>query len=291
MMFKVTGVHTPLTSSKFSENPSIVITSLFKILSELRKCPMWLKLLLWRSLKILYLNLGLKRQYVTIDIATLKIHVNRSDIIKRITVYDQSLDAYARDSTYFMSLFALKKAGTIWKVTILSYNFGPYRKNNILYYCSITTEMLNRRQVMMPRPAVPNDKEDIKLEMNDFEIWEMQEVVRLWGADPGVTGIFVASEVNGNNAHEIRHAFIFYDGLFTGLRFFNYRGQQRMDDELTVNPTRAETRQITSKKARKDKEKEESEKNNPAVCIQGKGRINAKTIEGSQNQVNLTKRD
>lgn len=54
---------------------------------------------------------GLKRQYVTIDIATLKILVNRSDNIKRIAIYDQSLDAYARDSTYFMSLFDLKKLG------------------------------------------------------------------------------------------------------------------------------------------------------------------------------------
>ncbi|KAI7888812.1 uncharacterized protein EV154DRAFT_489766, partial [Mucor mucedo] len=32
MMFKVSSVHTPLTVSKISENPGIVITSLFKIL-------------------------------------------------------------------------------------------------------------------------------------------------------------------------------------------------------------------------------------------------------------------
>ncbi|KAI7874361.1 uncharacterized protein EV154DRAFT_569754 [Mucor mucedo] len=52
---------------------------------------------------------GLKPQYVKIDIATLRTLVNRSDIIKPIAIYDQSLDAYTRDSTYFMSLFDLKK--------------------------------------------------------------------------------------------------------------------------------------------------------------------------------------
>ncbi|KAG2192926.1 hypothetical protein INT47_002765 [Mucor saturninus] len=170
-----------------------------------------------------------------------------------------------------MSLFNLKKLGKSGTVT----------------------EMLNRRKVMMrnilctdgrsanflfTRPVVPKDNEDIKLEMNDLEAWEMQDVLRLWGADPGATDIFVASDGNGNDAHEIRSISTaeyyvkagykknqatmkslkqertsklstfeqhlqyyfthldtllqFYDGRFTDLRFSNYRGQQKMDNEL-----------------------------------------------------------
>ncbi|KAG2203935.1 hypothetical protein INT47_007518, partial [Mucor saturninus] len=395
MMFKVSSVHTPLTVSKISENPGIVITSLFKILRatemsnvaqtvaaeepqdsvslpwvynmlsitcenevedinkrrrsalarkirnainsttpvalskpsflsevnfnkvqenvlatrlqlaqsriylsdpetrdpdviipERKDCFIPENFSIHHSLKTFSMmpHYGLKRQYVTIDITTLRSLVNRSDIIKRIAIYDQSLDAYARDSTYFMSLFDLKKLGQSGSVT----------------------EMLNRRKVMMrnilctdgrsadflfTRPAVPKDNKDIRLEMNDFETWEMQDVLRLWGADPGVTDIFVASDGNGNDAHEIRSISTaeyyvkagykknqvttkslkqeegittietnipthrtsklstfeqhlqyyfthldtllqFYDGRFTDLRFSNYRGQQRMDNEL-----------------------------------------------------------
>jgi hypothetical protein len=62
---------------------------------------------------------GFRRQYIDIDIATLRIIVNRSSRTQSIAVNDQSIKAdLFKDAKFFMSLFDLKKTAPLKRCSI-----------------------------------------------------------------------------------------------------------------------------------------------------------------------------